>query len=347
MRKKPSSLKEFIEHANVNLSREKEEDYSSSEDEDDRYPNLKVQLVESNWANGEIPLIENFTSWNKLNDTNHWYLSESDGKYVVLNRVSNRVWALYTMMSIGDFTKIINKWIQSSLKLDNCWLSTGQIEYVGKTAMGWKESGIGIKYEDTLSADVFHSKVSLKAWYGNNDLITEMLKTAREVFSISSIRWKDKTGATDSSSEWFSNGKITFHAASGMEDVIRCVSTISDKYNEALEEATKLRDLEKGAFEFEFKQKINLENYSDAAGKGRGNLKLWMTEVESYDDFRRFQGVDLHTWDRLFLDLGTDYAFMTIPGKGCVNAVPRLVSVQGETALGKTRILYNGNEIFD
>jgi hypothetical protein len=339
MRERPNSLKRFTELANSNLNKNLDID-----SEEDQYPNLKVQLIESNWTN-DIPAIENFSQWEQMDDSKHWYVSTDNDKYVVLNKVSERVWALYTMMSIDDFTRIINRWVRNSIKLDKCWLSTNQIEYIG-SYMKWEERGIGIKYEDTLSSNRYHSKVSLKAWYGENDLISGMLKDARNVFSTSSIRWKDSSGDTDTSSEWYSNGKITFHASSGMEEIIDCVSEMSKKYNDALEMATKLRNEEKGAFEFDFKQKVNLDNYSDAVGKGKGNLKLWMTEVESYDDFRRFQGVDLHTWDRLFLDLGTDYAYMTIPGNGCVNAAPRLVSVQGETAFGKTKILYNGNEIF-
>ena len=71
-----------------------------------------------------------------------------------------------------------------------------------------------------------------------------------------------------------------------------------------------------------------------------------MVKTEDSGDFARFGGVDLHTWDRILLDMGNKYAYMTIPGKGCVNAAPRLVTVQGETVAGKTQVYYNGDEIF-
>ena len=335
----PKTLMEFQDLASRNLSNNIDSDY-----DEDEYPQLKVQLIESNLPKIP-PQIDEFSAWKKMEDSRHWYISsQSDGKHVMLNKISDRVWAAYTLMSIDDFSRTINKWIRKTTKLDNCWISTKQMEWIGKE-MKWKERGIGITFKDTLSSAPDISKVSLKAWYGNNRLISDMLGKMKDVFSTNSIRWKSDTTAK-TSSEWYSNGKITFHASEDMNEIIHCVSEMAGRYNESLNHATKLRDEEMGSFEFSFKQKIPLEEYSAAAGKGRGNLKLWMTEIESHDDFKRLQGVDLHTWDRVFLDLGNDYAYMTIPGNGCVNAVPRLVSVQGETALGKTEITYNGNEIF-
>jgi hypothetical protein len=69
-------------------------------------------------------------------------------------------------------------------------------------------------------------------------------------------------------------------------------------------------------------------------------------EIEHHEDFRRYKGVDLHTWDRILLDVGLDYAYLTIPGKGCVNAAPRLAVLQGEDNAGVTTIYHDGVEVF-
>ncbi len=42
-------------------------------------------------------------------------------------------------------------------------------------------------------------------------------------------------------------------------------------------------------------------------------MKLWLTETERQKDFARYKGVDLHTWDRVFIDVGVNYAYLTIP----------------------------------
>jgi len=333
----PKTLAEFKESVSVNLISDLDSDYEDSNS------NLKVQLIESNVLT--IPQIDGFSEWRQLNDTKHWYVSSVGEKYVVLNKMNDRVWAAYSLMSVDDFSKVSKSWIRNTINLDNCWISVSQMQRIGKE-MGWSEHGIGIKYVDSLSTDVYPSKVSIKAWYGNNRVIDRLLEEAKDNFSINSIRLKSPKHKAPASSEWYSSGKITFHSAEDINDIIYCVSKISNDYNDELKHVTKLRDSEKGSFEFSFKQNVCLDQYSDAVSKGKTDLQLWMMETESSKDFKRFQGVDMHTWDRIFLDMGDRYAYMTIPGKGCVNAAPRLVAVQGEKIMGKTSVYYNGSEVF-
>jgi hypothetical protein len=121
---------------------------------------------------------------------------------------------------------------------------------------------------------------------------------------------------------------------------------MANKYFDSLVAATKLRDTSMGAFEINFSQEINLNAFSQKVLKGTGEMKLWLVEIESEDDFKRFKGLDLHTWDRVLLDVGPDFAYLTIPGKGCVNAAPRIATIQGENSAGRTSICHDGVEIF-
>ena len=121
---------------------------------------------------------------------------------------------------------------------------------------------------------------------------------------------------------------------------------MANRYADALDEATKLRDTTMGAFEIDFSQEIDLEAFSNTVLKGKGEMKLWLVETEAESDFRRFRGIDLHTWDRILLDVAPDYAYLTVPGKGCINAAPRIATIQGEDNAGKTSILHDGVEIF-
>jgi len=89
-----------------------------------------------------------------------------------------------------------------------------------------------------------------------------------------------------------------------------------------------------------------LDVFSATVTKGQGAMKLWLAEIEACQDFRRFKGVDLHTWDRILLDVGPDYVYLTVPGKGCVNAAPRLAVVQGEDNAGRASIYHDGTEVF-
>ena len=303
---------------------------------------LKVQLIES--PLDVLPQISNCSSWNKFDDSPYWYsCSNQNGDMIVINRYSDRVWAAYSLMKIKYFSKIMEDWVTHNLDLDYCWLPPSHLKNIGKR-QSWKEKGIGIKYNDILSDETNQSQVSLKAWFGSNRDILDSIEKLSDKFAISSLRFKDYE--TSTVSEWYSSGKITFNASDDIQCVFKAINDSLDIYDSELKTATKLRDYKKGSFEFEFTQKIDLNAYSETVKKGKSDLKLWMTETESAPDFKRFRGVDMHTWDRIFLDLGSNYAYMTVPGKGCVNAAPRLVTVQGETLMGKTQVYYNGDEIF-
>lgn len=332
----PKTLREFTSIFEKSLSENIDSsDYSNS-------PHLKVQLVESNTS--QIPVIDDFSTWIPFEDTSNWYFCDNGKDYIVLNKYSPRIWAVYSLMKVASFSKITDSWIRNTLYLDKCWIPSSRVKKLGKTNH-WIERGIGLKYHDLLADDNTQAKVSLKAWYGPNETISKAIDMLQDSFAVSSYRFKDD--ASSSVSEWYSNGKITFNSSSDSEIVLDSVFQIMKYYNDEITQATKLRDQTKGCFEFSFNQEIDLNRYSDLVSKGKSELQLWMTEIESMPDFKRYRGIDMHTWDRVFLDLGDDYAYLTIPGNGCVNAAPRLVSLQGETIMGKTQIYYNGDEIFD
>ena len=99
-----------------------------------------------------------------------------------------------------------------------------------------------------------------------------------------------------------------------------------------------------GAFEIDFDRPLDLDAFRNAVGGGRGDLRLWMIEVETEPDFARFLGVDLVTWARLFIGVGKDYLFVTVPGRGSLDVVHRIAD-----ELGKDRgyaICFNGVEIY-
>lgn len=332
----PNTLREFKTKFVKNLSDNVDSaDYSKSS-------HLKIQLVESNKF--EIPKIDGYSPWKPFEDTIHWYCCSRESDFIVVNKYSDRVWAIFSLMRVDAFNKTIKKWIHDSFDLDKCWIPSSRIKKIG-ISNEWVERGVGLRYHDLSSDENSQSKFSMKAWYGSNEVITDAIEELKNNFAVSSYRFKNDS--TSSVSEWYSDGRITFNSSDDSEIVIESVNQVMKYYDDELSRVTSLRDEHRGSFEFRFKQKINLNGYSNLVSGGKSELQLWMVEVESLPDFRRYRGVDMHTWDRIFLDLGDDYAYMTIPGKGCVNAAPRLISIQGETLLGKTNVYYNGDEIFE
>lgn len=309
---------------------------------------LKAYLLESNRSIKEFdcPL----GNWQKI-DTDHWYTNvgtNSPGT-LYLDTTRKRVWILYTILEAGEADNLVTTWVASTSGLDRCWLSRNQLLHYGSKE-SWQEKGIGLSFSDGLTPEENASNFSLKAWYGTTQKLpglVEILKIAKDQFAIYSTRWqKIQGGHVTISAEWYSNGKVTINRGFDIEEVMFSISDMANRYEDSLIYATLLRDDKMGAFELNFSQEIDLVSFSQTVAKGKGDMNLWLVETESSADFKRFRGIDLHTWDRIFMDVGLDYAYLTIPGKGCVNAAPRIATVQGEDNAGKTSIYFDGVEVF-
>ncbi len=313
-----------------------------------RLTHLKAYLLETNHEIGEVdcPL----GTWSSL-DVGGWYVNRG-GKSpdtLFLDATRERVWILYTMLNAADADAVTGDWVRRVKGLDRCWLPRSHLlHYDAREA--WQQRGLGLAFSDGLASDDEAGRFSLKAWYGATEKVpglAEVLETAKENFAIYSTRWqKSREGSVALAVEWYSNGKVTINRAIDIDEAMLSVSDMANLYEDALLEATDLRDKGLGAFELNFTQGIDLEAFSRAVAMGRGRMNLWLIETETEPDFRRFKGIDLHTWDRVFLDVGPDFAYLTVPGRGCVNAAPRIATIQGEDNAGRTSIFFDGVEVF-
>jgi len=215
---------------------------------------------------------------------------------------------------------------------------------------GWVQRGIGLRFNDGLTPVDDAGNFSLKAWHGSRSLITglsEVLDRARQSFAISSVRWQLVNGGSPTlTAECYSDGKITLNRATDFDDVLTFSLEMANRYRDSLGAAQKAREASLAPFEFAFSQEVNLDGFGEAVAMGRAPMRLWLAEVERDGDFRRYRGVDMHTWDRVFVDLTPGYGYLNVPSKGCVNAAPRIATIQGEDNAGKTSIFLDGVEMF-
>jgi hypothetical protein len=258
---------------------------------------------------------------------------------------------LYSVLGIRDSDAVVEKWVKENVGLDRCWLSRQQLLHWERSDE-WYQKGLGIRYSDGLSHEDDAGYFSLKLWHGASNAIRDfdaVLEAAKERFAINSARWqKRREGRVVIAAEWYSNGKVTIQKAEDIDEVLLSILTTARTYEDAIEEATSLRDRKMGAFELDFSQGIDLDAFSKVVSSGKGNMNLWLVETESRDNntFKRFKGVDLHTWDRVSISMGVNFAHLTIPGNGCVNAAPRIATLQGEDNAGRTTISFDGVELF-
>ncbi|WOX55328.1 hypothetical protein R6Y95_07605 [Methanoculleus palmolei] len=316
-----------------------------------RSPQLKAYLLESNsgsLADFGCPL----GRWDTL-DRKGWYINRGGTSpySIFLDKTRSRVWILYSVLGVKESDALVEKWVRENVGLDRCWLSRQQLLHWERSDE-WYQKGLGIKYSDGLSPEDDAGYFSLKLWHGASNAIKDfddVLEVAKERFAIHSARWqKRREGRVVIAAEWYSNGKVTIQKAEDIDEVLLSIITTARTYEEAIEEATDLRDKKMGAFELDFSQGIDLDAFSKVVSSGKGNMNLWLVETETRDNdtFKRFKGVDLHTWDRVSISLGEDFAHLTIPGNGCVNAAPRIAALQGEDNAGRTTITFDGVELF-
>lgn len=312
---------------------------------------MKTYLIESNLS--DPPRMDKYTEWKSIGGS--WSVCESiydsgdDTNFFVLNKGNGRIWSIFTFSSVSISDAVIEKWVRNQ-GLDRCWFSGDYLHEYGHKN-NWDECGIGLKYENTLLPDDRGMRFSMKAWHGTDmdDEIKNFFDKAKERFTTTSVRWKlKKDGNQSMSSEWYNNGKITIQYSDSITELLESISGLTESYSRSLLEAESFRNQNRNSFEFTFKEKLkSFDEYTDVLLSGKSNLKLWMIETHRFNDFRSYSGIDLHTGDRILLDIGEDYAYMTIPGKGCVNATPRFLAVNGENALGNVKAYYEGCEIFD
>ncbi len=291
--------------------------------------------------------------WRSL-DKGDWYVNVDDNepKYsysFFLDKNDERVWRIYSILDATTSDDLVDHWVQNNRGLDHCWLTRDMLMH-WKKFESWEKKGIGIRFEDGLSDELNRGRFSLKAWHGAYDSISgleEIMEKAEEEFAIRSMRWQKKSaGDIVITSEWYNNGKITINGAYDVDEALASVVEVALEYSDALKFATQERDRKMTAFELDFTREINPDRFTEVVSKGTGNMRLWLVEKEREEDYRRFAGVDLHTWDRVLVGLGRDFAHLTIPREGCVNAAPRLATLQGEDNSGKTNIYFDGVEIF-
>ncbi len=309
---------------------------------------LKTYLVECTGVPRSV--LQSLSTWQPL-DTPNWYVATStEFKNKIFADFSDEgVLRIFSFLDAAKSDSVIEGWVEATRGLDFCWLTKGQL-FAWNRHENWFQRGIGLRFEDGLSREEDAGNFSLKAWHGASTLIPgldEVMKKAEAQFAVSSVRWTKRIeGKTVITAEAYNNGKLTINSAADVDEVLNFSFATAEKYRTALHGARQRRDEDMAPFELKFTQKIDPSAFSETVMNGKGPMKLWLIEIESSDDYRTYRGVDMHTWDRVFLDLGPDYAYLTIPGAGCVNAAPRLATIQGENNSGLTQIFHNGEEIF-
>ena len=234
---------------------------SLSPDDDFNHSNLKSYLIESNIS--IPPNIRDLTEWEPIG--HRWYMcNNSKGDFIIADCSDVRVWILYTLMPVDEMDQIIKIWVGNNTGLDRCWLSRINFQALEKI-FNLQERGVGLKFKNSISGEEDPFGFSLKARYGSggNERIEQLFSELKDEFTTTSVRWRKLSGGTTCLRlECFNYGKITINYLENVEDTLSYISQISNLYRRALSDGEDARKSSRSAFEFNYTQKVNLEEYS-------------------------------------------------------------------------------------
>lgn len=144
------------------------------------------------------------------------------------------------------------------------------------------------------------------------------------------------------------NGIITKNNEISEDEFKNRIEDISMSYMNSLHQANKLRNKNMAAFEINITSSNTSQSLLDLINKENSQLfDLIINTHETKPNFRRFRGIDAKSWSRVFIDVGDDHVYITIPKNGSLNTIPRMASIIEEIINDTALIYHDGNEIFN
>ena len=103
-----------------------------------------------------------------------------------------------------------------------------------------------------------------------------------------------------------------------------------------------MNDHDMGAWELDLPADFDHKKFEEDASGGVG--RFWLIRMPNTDKLARFRGVMLPDYVRIFIDLGMDFAYVTVPNTEGIYS-PLEVAKEAARALGATKVYKDGAEV--
>jgi len=318
-----------------------------------RYGSWKSPQIKVFWIEVNEKYINNLIAFSEAIkiDKNLFEIYYEDDRYW-LDTSDKRIWQIFTLAKTESAEKMIRNKITKYRGADRLWFTEKFMEKI-QNHFGYTNRGFGIKFKDGLSFEKPVSYFSAKLWIGKSYTSRQkkLLETARDTFSISTIRFginesQDDTNISGKLYELYYSGHLTVTTCDDLEDTFLLLNYIKKSYRREIEFLEREFMKKPNFVEVIFSEKIDRNGFAVISSIGKGNLKLWLEPYEEDGDLTRYAGVDLHTGDFVQIDLADDYSYLSASKGACMNFAPRFGTLASRYMTAGTRIMYDGVDLF-
>ncbi len=266
---------------------------------------------------------------------------ESASYYLDIN--DKRFWILHSVGTADVANKLVNKLVTfNPSRLDFPWFSSNSLERTNRLG---KETGFTLKFVNQFineSDENYEDKlqnISMRFWGGQSLKVINNLRSdpnIKQGIALSTIGLKYKTDLGFIRANISFNGKFVAIKGDSIDSYFNLINRVKENYKlflNSLEENYRLEYQEKeqgfklsGGFTLiEFKSEMeDLRFFVDILTSCSYPFRIWGLWDQIEKDFFRIKGIDLHTNDKINIELTPNWMRIFLPKESCGNVISRL-----------------------
>ncbi len=312
-------------------------------------PHIKNYLIERNEQFDIKKVKENGYKILETEDRGFFRIknNESENFGFLETERDERIWRFSSFAPSYYSDSFVEKWVTSTRYLDRSWFINSTLATLEKRYIF---RGIGLDFYDSLGDAAERNRFSLKMWTSGEleEYQDKILQLLKDKFSRRSLRLQEmEEERSKHLFEVYSNGKVTTTFAKNPTYIMNILSDLITRYKKSLELIEENRGIWGGLIEIRLSEPIpesKLDSLLSFFRKGQNPFRLWMTELEKTEKIHRIYGVDLHTGQKIGLDITKDSIWINM-GSGkddCGNAALRISSLLNSYVLGSAELYVGG-----
>lgn len=326
-------------------------------------PLLKSYFIETSRSENEAHIHELFEDTKnplifKQIDDDLFMLKKKDNTIGYLEKLMERFWVLYTTDRSEHTDSLFNRLITNSPALDHTWFSDEFFESIWSHLIELHEPQrfikISFEYDDRFSSgdqlnesqqSYLEKHVRSMRFSERKHELSNKRKALRDLLPAptSSLRIPSVNGP--GGHDIYYNGKVTnrssnfFEHRSQLLTITRIYRSITENIEDTVWFGSEKNHIKlnseyltiKGApIIIDFIEPLSQEKYdrfiTQTFAKNQGPFRLWGNPIKLDEKTVHIYGLDLHLWQKIFLELSPHQFTIILPERTCGNTIHRLVT---------------------
>lgn len=293
---------------------------------------FKTFIIESNVASPT--LLEN-VAVQKTNDQtlNSIFINNN---YFWIDSNDQRFWVIYTFEKVKEAMASLDKLITlSNSKLDHIWLGSGTLE---KISTRGEQAGFGTLFDNnflTPEKEEFSETMKMRFSGTGSKKVLDYLRASdeiRDTLALSKIGLKYKATKEDI----YFDGRFVIKKGQDIDNHFELVKQVKDVYERIIENIEKnyrisikqehnFLKVNGNSIIIEFpKRREDISFIIDRLFSGTTPFRLLGVKTKLDEDYYKVSAVDLHSYDKITVEVCPDFLRIYLDGNACGNVITRL-----------------------